>query len=57
MKQGVVPTSQETVFSSAPKIGLWVFLAVVSSLFGLFSSAYVMRLRDAHGGHVLGADR
>jgi len=29
MKQGVVPTSQETVFSSAPKIGLWVFLAVV----------------------------
>src|SRR6476646_9558845 len=49
MKQGVVPTSQETVFSSAPKIGLWVFLAVVSSLFGLFSSAYVMRLHDAHG--------
>ena len=48
-KQGVVPTSQETVFSSAPKIGLWVFLAVVSSLFGLFSSAYVMQLHDAHG--------
>jgi len=48
-KQGVVPTSQETVFSSAPKIGLWVFLAVVSSLFGLFSSAYLMRLHDAHG--------
>ena len=33
-KQGVVPTSQETVTSSAPKVGLWVFLAVVSSLFG-----------------------
>ena len=48
-KQGVVPTSQESVFSSAPKIGLWVFLAVVSSLFGLFSSAYLMRLHDAHG--------
>ena len=48
-KQGVVPTSQETVFSSAPKIGLWVFLAVVSSLFGLFASAYFMRLHDAHG--------
>lgn len=48
-KQGVLPTSQETVFSSAPKIGLWVFLAVVSSLFGLFASAYMMRLHDAHG--------
>jgi cytochrome c oxidase subunit 3 len=49
VKQGVVPTSQETLFSSAPKIGLWVFLAVVSSLFGLFASAYFMRLHDFHG--------
>ena len=48
-KQGVVPTSQETLFTSAPKIGLWVFLAVVTSLFGLFSSAYFMRLHDFHG--------
>jgi len=48
-KQGVIPTSQETLFTSAPKIGLWVFLAVVSSLFGLFASAYFMRLHDAHG--------
>src|SRR5215471_3788295 len=48
-KQGVVPTSQETIFTSAPKIGLWIFLAVVSSLFGLFASAYFMRLHDAHG--------
>ena len=47
LKQGVVPTSQETVTSSAPKVGLWVFLAVVSSLFGLFASAYTMRM----GGH------
>jgi cytochrome c oxidase subunit 3 len=46
-KQGVLPTSQETVTSSAPKVGLWVFLAVVSSLFGLFASAYMMRV----GGH------
>lgn len=46
-KQGVVPTSQENVTSSAPKVGLWVFLAVVSSLFGLFASAYMMRV----GGH------
>ena len=49
MKQGVVPTSQETVTSSAPKVGLWVFLAVVSSLFGLFASAYYMRMAG-HGG-------
>ena len=46
-KQGVVPTSQESFTSSAPKVGLWVFLAVVSSLFGLFASAYMMRV----GGH------
>ncbi len=49
MTQGVVSTSQETVTSSAPKVGLWVFLAVVSSLFGLFASAYGMRMHDAHG--------
>jgi cytochrome c oxidase subunit 3 len=48
-KQGIVPTSQETVTSSAPKVGLWVFLAVVSSLFGLFASAYMMRV-GGHGG-------
>jgi cytochrome c oxidase subunit 3 len=48
-KQGVIPTSQETVTSSAPKVGLWVFLAVVSSLFGLFASAYYMRMAG-HGG-------
>lgn len=35
----------------APKrIGLWVFLAVITSLFGLFVSAYYMRM-GAHGGH------
>ena len=50
-KQGVLPTSQDTVTSSAPKVGLWVFLAVVSSLFGLFASAYMMRV-GGHGGLV-----
>jgi cytochrome c oxidase subunit III len=49
MTQGVIPTSQETVWTSAPKVGLWIFLAVVSSLFGLFASAYVMRMHG-HGG-------
>jgi cytochrome c oxidase subunit 3 len=48
-KQGVLPTSQEGLTSSAPKVGLWVFLAVVSSLFGLFASAYTMRIAG-HGG-------
>jgi cytochrome c oxidase subunit III len=32
------------------KIGLWAFLAVVTSLFGLFISAYWMRMQHAHGG-------
>src|SRR5262245_184401 len=49
-KQGVVPTSQETLPTAPGKIGLWAFLAVVSSLFGLFASAYVMRMRHVHGG-------
>ncbi len=49
LKQGVVPTSQDNVTSSAPKVGLWVFLAVVSSLFGLFASAYTMRMAGHSG--------
>jgi len=48
-KQGVLPGSQDTLTSSAPKVGLWLFLAVVSSLFGLFASAYTMRMHG-HGG-------
>jgi len=37
---------------SAPaRIGLWVFLAIVTSLFGLFLSAYYMRMgAHGHGG-------
>ena len=33
----------------AARVGLWVFLAVVTSLFGLFVSAYYMRLTGHHG--------
>jgi len=33
----------------ASKIGLWIFLAVVTSLFGLFISAYYMRMGHGHG--------
>jgi cytochrome c oxidase subunit 3 len=37
--------------SLAPKrIGLWIFLAVITSLFCLFISAYYMRM-GSHGGH------
>jgi len=33
----------------ASKIGLWIFLGVVTSLFGLFISAYYMRMGHGHG--------
>ena len=33
----------------AARVGLWVFLAVITSLFGLFLSAYYMRLTGHHG--------
>jgi cytochrome c oxidase subunit 3 len=33
----------------AARVGLWMFLAVITSLFGLFVSAYYMRLGGAHG--------
>jgi cytochrome c oxidase subunit 3 len=33
----------------AKKIGLWIFLCVVTSLFGLFISAYYMRMGHGHG--------
>jgi cytochrome c oxidase subunit III len=33
----------------AARVGLWLFLAVITSLFGLFVSAYYMRLNGHHG--------
>jgi cytochrome c oxidase subunit 3 len=33
----------------AQRVGLWIFLAVITSLFGLFVSAYYMRLTGHHG--------
>jgi len=33
----------------AARIGLWIFLGVVTSLFGLFMSAYYMRMGKGHG--------
>ena len=42
----------------AKRIGLWIFLAVVTSLFGLFLSAYYMRMggHSGHAGDLAGAD-
>lgn len=48
--QGVIPGSQDALTSSAPKVGLWAFLAMVASLFLIFTSAYVMRMGHGHGG-------
>jgi cytochrome c oxidase subunit 3 len=33
----------------AARVGLWIFLGVVSSLFALFMSAYYMRMGKGHG--------
>ena len=49
-EQGVIPGSQETLTSSAPKVGLWVFLGMVTSLFLVFVGAYIMRKDHGHGG-------
>lgn len=48
-EKGVLPASQDTITSNAPKVGLWVFLAMVASLFLIFNSAYLMRMGHGHG--------
>jgi cytochrome c oxidase subunit 3 len=47
---GVIPGSQDGLTSSAPKVGLWAFLGMVTSLFLIFTGAYVMRMGHGHGG-------
>jgi len=44
---GDAEVSEAPRFPTA-KVGLWVFLAVVTSLFGLFISAYYMRMGHGH---------
>lgn len=46
--QVVAENAHRGMNSSTPKIGLWAFLAVITSLFALFISAYYMRM-SAHG--------
>ena len=53
-QQGIIEGSQDGVTSSAPKVGLWVFLGVVTSLFLVFIGAYYMRMDTAHGGIAAG---
>jgi cytochrome c oxidase subunit III len=48
---GVVPASQDTM-DPAPKVGLWVLLAAITSLFALFTAAYLMRMGHGHGGEL-----
>ena len=46
------PEDVETASTAGPpaaRIGLWILLAVITSLFGLFFSAYHMRMEHAHG--------
>lgn len=43
-----VAVIEEPPKPAAARVGLWIFLAVVSSLFGLLISAYYMRM--GHGG-------
>lgn len=49
-QHGILEGSQDGLTSSAPKVGLWVFLGVVTSVFLVFIGAYFMRLDMSHGG-------
>jgi len=45
---GEVELASSLPAAPAARIGLWVFLAVVTALFGLFISAYLMRMGHLH---------
>lgn len=49
-QHGIIEGSQDSLTSSAPKVGLWVFLGVVTSVFLVFIGAYFMRMDMTHGG-------
>jgi cytochrome c oxidase subunit 3 len=48
---GIIEPRHSVTELPAPRVGLRVFLAVVTSVFGVFVAAYVMRMSHAHGGH------
>jgi cytochrome c oxidase subunit 3 len=49
-ERGILEGSHDGLTSSAPKVGLWAFLAVVTSLFLVFIGMYFMRMDPSHGG-------
>lgn len=53
-QQGIIEGSQDSTTSSAPKVGLWAFLGVVTSVFLVFIGAYYMRMDTSHGGIAAG---
>ena len=53
-QHGILEGSQDNLTSSAPKVGLWAFLLVVSSVFLVFIGAYFMRMDASHGGMAAG---
>jgi len=53
-QRGILPASQDDFTSSAPQVGLWAFLGVVTSLFLVFTGAYFMRMDSSHGGVAMG---
>jgi cytochrome c oxidase subunit III len=56
-QQGIIEGSQDKdgLTSSAPKVGLWAFLMVVTSVFLVFIGAYFMRMDMSHGGVAAGS--
>ena len=49
-QRGVRDDVEATALVAPARVGLWVFLAVVTSLFGLFLSAYSMRMAASRHG-------
>ena len=49
LPQAAAASEAEELRWPPARVGLWVFLAVITSLFGLFLSAYYMRLTGHHG--------
>ena len=48
-RSGEQPGDVGALKSAPARVGLWVFMAVVTSLFGLFLSAYAMRMHHGVG--------
>src|SRR5271165_3718031 len=44
LEEGVISPRSGTLSFSAPKVGLWVLMTVISSLFALLIGAYFMRM-------------